>query len=184
MALLAGIIPLIVFVLVDSFAGLKAGLITAVVFALLEVVFTLIYFGELDYVTAVSVLLVLGFAGVSYKKKSDHWFKMQPVVLSILFAAILLVSSLIGRPFLYEMALKYQEVFPQLKMQLAHPLGHIFYQRSNLFLGFGFLAHAGATYFAAKKLSNWWWIAARGVGFYLVMGICTLLVNLSLMLSR
>ena len=41
--LLLGVLPLVAFVIVDSFAGLKAGLAAAVIFALLELFIALFF---------------------------------------------------------------------------------------------------------------------------------------------
>jgi len=163
-----GIIPLFVFVLIDSFMGPKAGLIAAAVLAAAEAIGTYYYFGKLDMETAASLFLVLLLAGVSYQSGSTMFIKFQPVVLSVGLGGFLLVSSYMGHPLMLEMAQKYQSLVPEKqRMLLSHPRMIKTLVIMSHYLGWALLAHAGATAYGALKMSNWWWIAIRGIGFYL-----------------
>lgn len=174
LGLLMGIIPLLIFVIVDSFAGLKWALISTVVLAILECAFSIHYFGALDEVSIVSLLLVVVMAGMSYYRKSSTFLKFQPVVLGVFLSLVLLGTSLWGNPLLQAMFLKYGEHLPyppgvsfaELKENTQYML---LLAETNFILGIALLIHAALVAFAALKLSNWWWIAVRGLGFYLFM---------------
>ena len=173
-SLLIGIIPLLLFVVVDSLAGLKSALVTTIIAALIEVIYTYATFGELDSVSIISLILVLALSAVSFQKKSAMFLKMQPVVLSLLFAAALIGSWFIGEPLLYTMMMKYgpkmaEAMNPQLLEAFENPVYIRLLKISTPTIGVGFILHAGATAWAALKLSNWWWIAIRGIGFYFFM---------------
>ena len=171
-ALLFGIVPLVVFVIVDSFSGLRTALITAIVLALLETGLSLYLFGEIDGVTAVSLVLVIGMAAVSYYTESSIYFKVQPAILSLLFGVTFLVTYWMEQPILYTMAMKYKEQLPPMMgLQLSLPLMQKMLQVVTHFAGYAMLAHGLLVGWAAVKLSNWWWITIRVVGLYLFLGI-------------
>ena len=165
--LLFGILPLLVFVIVDSFFDLKAALISAVVIALAEAILSFVLFGTLDIVTGFSVLLVLVMSFLSYQQKSDLAFKFQPVVLGVALGGALVISYWIGKPLLYLMTTKYASHMPQeVQNQLTNPLMKKFLIAGTQMCGLALLIHAGIVAYAAMKLSKWWWLVIRGIGFY------------------
>jgi len=176
LGLLMGLIPLIVFVIVESFAGLTWALLTTVVLAIMECAFSLYLFGRLDEVSAVSLLLVIVMAGMSYFNKSPTFLKFQPVVLGIFLSAVLLVTSFIDDPIMVAMFLKYGHLFPYPPGQSFEILSNnstymLLLNQVNMILGFMLLLHSAIVAWAAVKLSNWWWIAIRGIGFYLFLAL-------------
>ena len=171
-ALLMGIIPLFIFVLVDSFAGLKAALVSTVAMAILEGIFSIYYFGEIDSVTIFSLISVVIFCYISFKKKDPLFIKLQPAILSLVMAVVLIISFSINEPLLLKMATKYQDLYPpEFQMQFKNPRFLKILEISTFSVGIGLLAHALVTAIAAFKLSNWWWLAVRGVGFYFFVGL-------------
>jgi len=164
--LLLGILPLLIFVIVDSFAGLKAALVCAVVFALIEAGASLYFFGELDLVTGFSVFLVILFSVAAYQKESQLIFKLQPVIVSWAIGLFLIISFYLDRPIIVEMMDKYGSKIPQIAANLQNPLYRAWLHKTNHFMGYGLLAHGGVTLYAAFRMNNWWWIAVRGIGFY------------------
>ena len=80
--ILLGLIPLIAFVIVDSFAGIKTTLIVTSLMAILEFAFSLFFFKELDSITIFSLLSMLLLSFFSYQKKDSIFLKFQPVIFS------------------------------------------------------------------------------------------------------
>lgn len=176
-----GIIPLIAFVILDSFLGIKAGLIAAIVFALIELIFSIVYFGELDLITFFSFLLVALLSYFSFKKNSATHFKMQPVVLSISFGLISLVLYFFDYPILLKFSIKYASQMPaNFQTMFVREDVKLLLIKSSHYIGYAFLVHGAAILWAALKLSNWWWIVIRGVGFYLFMFVALMLARISL----
>ncbi len=168
--LILGIIPLIVFVLVDSFSSTKMALIFAVLFALAETIFSLYYFQTIDEVTIFSFVMVLILGAISYKNENPLWFKFQPVILSVFIGAYLIITFLINKPLLVEMTTKYISLFPiEKRSQIMHPYFQALLGMSTLTVGISFLLHGVLVAICAVKLSNIWWLIMRGVGFYLFM---------------
>lgn len=176
--ILFGLLPLIAFVVIDSFLGLKAGIISAVVLALAETAYSIYELGSIDELTLASLALVLVFAFLSLKFKTPLFMKLQPVFLGICFGVILLVMQAIGKPMMVMAAEKYGSMLPQeYQANLDHPLVKTMLAKLSLVLGFGFLIHAGAVLYAALRMSNWWWLFIRGIGLYAMMFACMIITR-------
>lgn len=178
---LFGVLPLIVFVIVDSFAGLKTGIISAIGLALAEAVYSYLYYKTIDELTIGSLALVLVFGYISYKTENSLYFKFQPVLFGVIFSVLLLVTSFMGKPILVTMMYKYQYMIPaELREKVLNPIALELMAKSNLYLGWGFLLHAGVVAYAALYLSNWWWLILRGLGVYVMMFGAMMLARMSL----
>ena len=164
-----GILPLIVFVILDSFLGPKKALISAILLAFAEAIYTIITFGELDIVTGASVFLLLSMGGLSLIKKETIYFKFQPVIFSVLFGIFMLYSYFAETNFFLVAIEKYKSFIPVDK-HFVWKIPEVRQALINLPLvfGFGLFIHAIVTAIAAIKLSNWWWILCRAVGFYFI----------------
>lgn len=177
---LFGVLPLLVFVVVDSFAGLKTGVLSAIAFALAEAAYTYYVYRELDGLTIGSLVLVLVFGLFAIKADSPLIFKIQPVVLGLGFGLTLLIMQAMGKPLMVLMAQKYQYLFPaELRERINQPFVLAMFAALSHILGWGFLIHAGLVGYAAFYMSNWWWLAIRGIGLYVMMGICVVLARFS-----
>ena len=176
--LLFGVLPLIAFVLIDSFAGLKAGIISALLFAVVEVAYSVVVYKKIDEITLGSLALVLIFGYLSYKSGSSFYFKIQPVVLGTIFGMIFLVMQFMDKPLLVVLVDKYQYMFPeQMRAQMNNPQYLQFLAKASSVLGWGFLLHAGLVGYSAVYWSNWWWLAIRGIGVYVMMFGCLLVTR-------
>ncbi len=176
--LLFGILPLIIFVLIDSFAGVKAGVMGAVFFALLEMVYTLVVYGKIDEITLGTFLLVVVFGVLSYRTDNPIFFKLQPVVFGVIVGVVLLVMQALDKPLLVMLMEKYQYMFPEeARARMLDPFVVKQMARVSGILGWGFLLHAGIVGYAAFYMSSGWWLFIRGIGFYGMVFICGLLAR-------
>ena len=177
--LLLGILPLLIFVIIDAFSNIKAALISAIIIAIGEAILSIFIFKEIDSLTIFSLLSVIIFALASYKMNNSLFIKFQPVALSFIMGVILIYSFLIDKPLLYEMSNKYQEFYPEnIRHNLTNPLIISLLKLNTIGSGIALLFHAAITGYAAIKLSNWWWIATRGIGFYLCLSASMLFIKL------
>jgi intracellular septation protein A len=177
--LLFGLLPLLVFVILDSLKGMKAGIIGAFILCFLELFYTLYQFGTVDSLTIGTFVLVLIFGFISLKTKNPIFFKLQPAILGLILGLILLICDLFGHNILSLAFAKYQFAFPEeLRAATEDPRFIWALVKLNTYLGLGFLIHSALVAYAALKLSNWWWIIIRGIGLYVMMTICVVLIKI------
>ena len=172
-SILFGLLPLLLFVIMDSFFGPKVGIIAAGVAAIAELILSYSLFQSVDALTLGSVFLVLVMGYTAWKMKNPTIFKMQPVVMGLAMAFVLLISYTIDQPILTLLITKYKDHMPEEFIArfmdpqfIMDPQFKRFLDLATLYGGWAILAQAGLVAWAALKLNNWWWIAFRAVGFY------------------
>jgi len=165
---LMGVLPLLIFVIVDTFFGIKKAAVITILAGLLEVGYSLYFFGEIDQFSIITIVTIVLFSAVSYYFNKGIFIKLQPVIMSFIFGASLIYSYLVDAPLLLEFAVKYSHLLPEANQRmLSAPYFQNILRLSTLTMGIGIFCHGIVTWIAAVFLSSWWWIAIRGVGFYL-----------------
>ena len=95
--------------------------------------------------------------------------------MSASLAAVLLGSYLIKEPLFVTMATKYKDFLPEeIRERIARPEMIQQYTTLTLYVAIALFGHAAVTAFAAQKMSNWWWLAIRGFGFYFFLAAATI----------
>jgi intracellular septation protein A len=174
-SIVVGIIPIVVFVILDSFTSLRTAIVSALVCGLLEVVASFYFTGGIDWITIVVFVLLVIMGVISIKMKSPMAFKLQPAATSFLFTSVLLISYLIGKPLLAMLISKYHAAFAEMPVfvTLQSQIGTdgIFklFAALTLSTGLAFLVHTLLMIWAALRLSKWWWLALKAVGPYALM---------------
>jgi intracellular septation protein len=177
--ILFGLLPLLAFVIIDTFLGLKAGLFAAMILALIEAVYSFYEMGRVDPLSVGSFILVLIFGVISLRTRNPIYIKLQPVFLGISFGLIFLVMQAMGKPLLLYLVDEYQGLFPsELKPTLNNSMIRDVLSRFSGFLGFGFLAHSALIAYSAFRMNNWWWLFIRGIGVYVMAALCLVLARL------
>ena len=170
-------VPLLVFVVLDSFGNVRYAVIGAVLAAAVELGYSYWALGGIDLFSVTFAAFILLFAGLSYKFNNPLFFKFKPVAIGALSGIAFLVPSTFFAPLLLTMLDRYIDLIPvEQQHKLQHPAVRLILADFNLYLGFAFLLHAGATAWAALHMSRWGWFAVSGPGLYVVILLTALLV--------
>ena len=165
--LLLDLLPLLVFVVVDSLGNVRYALLGAIGSTVLALGYSLYAFGEIDELTVVSAALVILFGWLALRFDNAVYFKLKPVVINGVMAVVFLVTYSQGSPLLIAAAERYGSTFGQpLQQALSRPEVRATLERMSLYMAFGLIAQAGVVAWAALCMGSWWWFAARGAGFY------------------
>ena len=171
------LVPLLVFVVLDSIGNVRLAVIGAMLAAALELGYSYWALGGIDLFSVIFAALILFFAGLSYKFNNPLFFKLKPVAIGALSGIIFLTTSVFFTPILLTLIDRYIELIPlQHQHKLQNPTVRLMLADFNLYLGFTFLLHAGITAWAALRLSRWGWFAISGPGLYAVIFLAALLV--------
>ncbi|MSR81303.1 MAG: hypothetical protein EXS58_00020 [Candidatus Latescibacteria bacterium] len=168
--LLMDFVPLLVFVVVDSLSNMRRAVVWALAVAGVELIWEFCTFGEIDEFSMLSTLLILIFGGLALKYNNALFIKFKPVILSLFTALALLITWGLGKPLLVTAMDRYGPLLPAQFQPLVHlPRMQEILARATLYLGFGFLLHAGVVAWAALRLGSWGWLLTRSAGAYLMM---------------
>ncbi len=156
LTLVASLLPVIAFALVEEFYGTKAGLVACFALALAELGFEWKTLGRPQTITLVVNALVLGLGGLSLYETNATFFKLQPAILVFVFSAVLIGSSLSGKPFLVGLMKKQR---PDLNEMGARLLAGL-----NLRMGIALIFAGGVGVYAAFYWPTSWWATYKAVG--------------------
>ncbi|MCE1198829.1 MAG: NUDIX domain-containing protein [Marinilabiliales bacterium] len=90
--LLPGLVPLILFILVDEFWGMKAGLVAAVSIGLAELLYTWIREKRLEKFVLLDTFLLLLLSALSWFFENDIFFRIKPAMINLVLMALLVLS--------------------------------------------------------------------------------------------
>jgi hypothetical protein len=173
--LLYGVVPLVVFVIVDAFADLKWAVVSAVAFAVLDVVISYRYLGGWDpgLVAALALLLLCGYAAV--KSGNPLFVKLQPVLVAVIMALTVAYFQFVSTPLLQHYAPLLREMIPpDQQALLADPRFIAAGDRLVTATIPLFLVHGAWVAYTAMRCSNLVWILTRALGFWLLFGLLVL----------
>lgn len=176
--LLYGLLPLLVFVIVDIYAGLRWAVASAAVFAVGDIFLTKYSTGEWDPGSFIALGLILALGWYSVKTKNPLWFKLQPTVVAGIFVLMLVYFQFFGMP----VGERYSHV---VEAQIPSEYRHLFTPEvTKLMLNyigyagiFVFALHGALCALAAFRMSNWAWLAVRGIGFWVLTGLAGIAVG-------
>ena len=178
-----GLLPLIIFVLVDYYTrSLKAGVISAVVMAALMGVLAYWLLGIFDYEAIIVVVTMLATGLISIKFNSSTYFKFQPVITGVIFAAMLAYFQWFDTPLmvklmpeairkLHDGKLISDTMFAHMSSDTAAAM-IVRLNRNAIFM---MLIHAALVAFAALRLRNLYWLLIKAAGIPLIAAGCLVL---------
>lgn len=166
------LIPIIAFAIADAKAGLKTGVVLAIVLSI--AVFGLHWFlmGKFDPISLIEPIFFIVLGLLSLHLKNSLWFKFQPVVVNVLSALLLAGFQIWDQPLLVRWApAAAQLMSSEQQALLSSP--HILAKLSLIShaLIYVFLVHAAWVGWAALRKSTWTWTAVRLAGYPLLFGV-------------
>ena len=162
--LLAQMLPLIVFIIIDSlFNNIRFSITSAVVFAAGQLIFFYVKTGQLDWFVLLDVGLIVALGAVSVIFKNDLFFKVKPAIVEAAAIVFFMVMALSPDRFLLgyfgRMMPKGMVMTPQTIGVMKHLL---------LIMCVYILVHIGAVLYTALYASRRMWAFVSGPGFYLL----------------
>jgi len=156
LVLLSGILPLIVYTVVEEVYGTYWGLIAGLILGVVEIIVEKVLYKKVSTVTWIVNALVIALGCVSLYMNDGIWFKLQPAFAEFIMVVILWGSLVLKKPFLRELALKQN---PEIPVYLLD-----FFSSITFRLGVFFLLHCALATWAAFDWSTINWALLKGVG--------------------
>ncbi len=160
--LLGQMLPLIVFIIVDSVCNnIKVSIISAIVFAAGQLLFYYMKTGRFDWFVLLDVGLIAGLGFISIVLKNEMFFKVKPAIIEA--ATIIFMLVLIFSPdrFLLDY---FGRMMPKGMMLNPAAIGAL--KKMLLFMCGYILVHVGAVLYTAQFSSRKMWAFVSGPGFY------------------
>lgn len=160
--LLAQMLPLIVFIIVDSVCNnIKISIISAIIFAAGQLLFYYMKTGRFDWFVLLDVGLIAGLGFISIVLKNEMFFKVKPAIIEA--ATIIFMLVLIFSPDRF-MLDYFGRMVPKGMMLNPATIGAL--KKMLLFMCGYILVHIGAVLYTAQFSSRKMWAFVSGPGFY------------------
>lgn len=167
--LVYGLLPLVVFVIVDLAAGVKWAVLAAILGAFADIFITRRMTGAWDPGSFVAFGLMAALGVVTLRLDKPVYVKLQPTVMAVLYAALLVYLQLRGGLGNTYLPLLAKGLPPEMRAVADEPwvpklLDRIVWGMVPLLL-----VHGALCAVAAYKWSNVAWLLVRGVGFWVLV---------------
>lgn len=153
---LGGLLPVIIFTVIEEYWGTTWGLVAGMVFGVGEMTFEYVKERKISPITlgGNALLIVLGI--VALWAKEGIWFKLQPAIMEFVFAILLIGSFFMKKSFLIAMAKRQQPGLPVHAEVWMHGL--------TFRLGLFFLLQTALAVWSAISWSTTAWALLKGLG--------------------
>jgi hypothetical protein len=169
--LILGLFPVLVFWFVEDKFGTFWGLIAAMVWAVGECGYEFAKYRRVDKLTLFSTGLVVLLGGIGAWLDNSILFKFQPVIVELVFAAIIYIGGRGGIPVMLKMAQKTKpEVFHNQSPEVLERQKKIMHILSNHLI-FVLIGHSLLLSYFALKGTTGQWAFWKGIGFNVFLGI-------------
>lgn len=164
-SLAPGFLPLIVFIIADSFFSPTISILIAVAFAMLELLYTYIREKKLDKFILLDVGLIVLLGSVSILLKNEIFFKLKPAVIEFIFCIIMGISVFSPVNIVMMMTRRYMKNIQLNQAQVQQMNRGI---RGMFYI---FSIHTIMIVYSAFFMSKQAWAFISGGLFYILFGI-------------
>jgi intracellular septation protein len=159
--LLLTLFPVILFTVVEQWGGLTWALILSVVYAIGEISWEWWRYRRISGMTFFSNAMVVGLSFVSYFTQDGMWFKLQPAILELVMAGLLIGSFVLKKPMLV--------VMMQQQGHQVTELMQSFFTGLTVRMGFFFVVQAALAAYASLYWSTEVWAFLKSIGILIMM---------------
>jgi intracellular septation protein A len=166
--LLPGFLPILVYILADSFLGEQPGLLIAIGFGVLEFIIAWTREKKPDLFVVLDTALLVVMGGISILLDNSLFFKLKPALIEAIFCVILAVSVFTPADILIRMTRRYMggmEFGAAQRKALARGMKALFWM---------LLVHTALVTWSAFALSREAWGFISGILFYLMFAAYSL----------
>jgi isopentenyldiphosphate isomerase/intracellular septation protein A len=164
--LIPGLVPILIFVVIDEFLGTKAGILAALIFGAIQLIYYKIKEGRVEKFVLIDTLLIIIMGLTSILLNNDHFFKLKPVIIETILLAILGVSAFSKYNYLLSMTQRMASNSIDLKGDQINQM-----QIQLRILFFIVLFHSILSVYATYYLSTQLWAFITTFLLYILLGI-------------
>lgn len=176
--LLPGLLPILVFIVVDEFWSTQAGLIVALVFGILQLIYVFVREKRFDRFILFDTLLLLLLGGVSIALDNEIFFKLKPFLINLILCAILGISVFGPK----NLIIMYSQRFMG-EINVNEAGMKLLNAQLKLFFWF-MLVYSGLIFYSAFYMSKEAWAFISGALLYIMFGVYFLWQFLSLKIKK
>ncbi|SME93057.1 hypothetical protein [Pseudobacteriovorax antillogorgiicola] len=153
------VVPPVLYVVIDRFWGMKAGIIASLVMASILASYMVIISPEMIEMIMTEMLLILGLGIVSIKLKDSRYFKYQPAIIDLIMASICAYYQWFATPIMVKMIPLVQNLKPNADFSSPWMISFLTKVSENVI--YTLVLHAVLVAWIASRPNNMHWLIAR-----------------------
>lgn len=162
--MLPGLLPLFVFIIADEIWGTEIGLIVAIGFGIIELIYSYVRNRTIDKFVIFDTGLLVALGGISILLENEIFFKLKPALIQCIFVAIIGFSAFSRQNILLLMSKRYMKGIKMTEAQV----NQLRITLKSLF--WIFVVHTILVVYSAWFLSKEAWAFISGGLFYIIFG--------------
>ncbi len=181
-----GFLPVIGFLLLDSFSAKRVALLGALAMGIGEAAYSMIFIGAFDYISFLSLAIMAACIGAALRSRDDYFFKIHGAIVNFMLAAVMLVAWYgFHRALLLDMAIKYigLEKLASLNPALDKDIVAESLRLMSFHLPWWLVLHSLLTVYAASNWSKWAWAFVRVPGYIITLFLASAFAQAAVMQS-
>jgi len=163
--LLPGLLPLLVYIIIDSFLPPKTAISVAISFGIIQFVLIGIIKKQWDKFILLDTVLLSLLGGISIIFDNEVFFLWKPALIETLLVLLLAIIYFTNINILFKWMGHYMEI-PEITEEQT-----IEFRKNLLTLLILFTLHIALIVFSIYNLSHEWWAFISGVLLYIIMGV-------------
>jgi isopentenyldiphosphate isomerase len=163
--LLPGLLPLIVYILIDSILPSKTAIAVAISFGILQFLIIGIVKKQWDKFIILDTALLALLGGVSIVFDNEFFFLWKPAIIEALMVILLTIVYFTNINIIFKWMGHYMDI-PDVNEEQTNA-----FRRSLFNILILFILHIALIIFSIYNLSREWWAFISGVLLYIIMGI-------------
>jgi len=165
MSIFLQMLPILIFIIVDSiFNNSVISIISAILFAIIQVTVTYIKTSSIDYLIFIDVALISILGIVSIVQKNDFFFLIKPAVIDVVMVIFLIALSFSSDNFIFNYLTRFMPEQQHAIIAQALP----FLRKMLLWLSLYTILHGIAVWYCANNCSRRLWGIIAGPGYFII----------------
>ena len=160
-----GLLPLLVFILVDEFVGTTEGIIVAIVTGVGQLIYFWLKEKRLEKFVLVDTGLIVALGAVSLISHNDLFIKIKPALIEAIMVVVLGISAFTPQNLMLSMQKRYMGEISMNEQQLKN------LKMSLILMFWVFLLHTLLILYAAFYMSTEAWGFISTILFYILLGL-------------
>ncbi len=163
--MLPGLLPLFVFIIIDSVWGTEVGIIFAIVFGIAELLFIYLKEKRIDKFVIGDTLLLVVLGAVSILLENEIFFLLKPALLEAIFCIIIGISAFSPQNIMLKMSQRYVKGIELNELAVKQ------FTRNLKYMFWIFIVHIALIVYSAYYMSKEAWVFISGILLYIMFGV-------------
>ncbi len=163
--MLPGLLPLFVFIIIDSVWGTEVGIIFAIIFGIGELIVIYLKEKRIDKFVIGDTLLLVVLGAISILLENEIFFLLKPALLEAIFCVLIGISAFSKQNIMLKMSQRYMKGVELNELAMKQ------FMRNLQYMFWIFIVHIILVVYSAYFMSKEAWVFISGILLYIMFAV-------------